>query len=191
VRKICGIKSCASFDNARAAGRAEVAHSGAMQESLVCSLRAQRPLIRDRWEALLHAEPIATPLGNPSALVHLLDWTLDEIFRGLSTLGSRRRVGRKPACADYRPECACGRNPLLTYFLAGEQAVREALVLAQAAASTLDPIERDASLEELDLVFHHIARREIEAFCGVCQHRHDGRPTEENLGRPLAVTSGH
>jgi hypothetical protein len=142
-----------------------------MQETLLGSLRSQIPQIRARWEALLHAEPVVTPLAHPDALVHLLDWTLEEIFGGLSTLGSRRRPGRKSVSPEHRVECPCGRNPLLTYFAAGEQAVREALVLAQAASPTLDPIERDASWEELNLVFQQIARREIESFCGVCQYR--------------------
>jgi hypothetical protein len=142
-----------------------------MQETLVRSLRVQLPQVRERWKALLNAEPVNTPLANPEALVHLLDWTLDEIFHGLTTLSSRRRAGRKPSGADHHAECPCGRNPLLTYFAAGEQAMREALVHAQAALPALDPLERDASLEELNLVFRHIARREIEAFCGVCQHR--------------------
>ena len=161
-------------------------HIGAMQDTLVHSLRSQLPQIRERWRTVLHAEPVNTPLANPDALVHLLDWTLEEIFRGLATLSSRRRVGRKPTCPNYRPECGCGRNPLLTYFAAGEQAMREALVLAQAASPTLDPIERDASLEELDLVFHHIACREIESFCGVCQHRQEARTANgESPGTPM------
>jgi hypothetical protein len=60
---------------------------------------------------------------------------------------------------------------LLAYFSAGEQAMREALILVQASAAPLDPLQRDASLYELDLVFQQISRREIEAFCGVCQFR--------------------
>lgn len=153
-----------------------------MQEPLVRALRSQLPQIRERWKALLHAEPVHTPLAYPDTLVHLLDWTLDEIFTGLTTLSLRRHMSRKLGSRDYRGECPCGRNPLLTYFAAGEQAMREALVLAQAALPSLEPIERDASLEELDLVFRQIARREIESFCGVCQHRGDV-PNCQRAGR--------
>lgn len=142
-----------------------------MQELLMHSLRGQLPQIRQRWEALLHVEPVNTPLAYPDAVVHLLDWTLDEIFSALSSLSSRRRVARKTSHPGEHPECPCGRNPLLAYFAAGEQAMREALVLAQAALPVLDPVERDASLHELDHVFHQIAHREIESFCGVCQYR--------------------
>lgn len=150
---------------------------GRMQESLVSALRAQRTQVRARWEALLRVEPVGSPLGHPDALVHLIDWTLDEMFSNLTNPLSRLRPSRGRQPVDEVSECPCGRNPLLAYFAAGEQAVREALVLAQAAAASLDPIERDTSFQELDMVLHHIARREIEAFCGVCQFRTD-RPRD-------------
>ncbi|HTO02391.1 MAG TPA: hypothetical protein VL069_01755 [Opitutus sp.] len=151
-----------------------------MQETMVRSLRSRLPDIRARWEALLHAEPVKTPLAYPDSLVHLLDWTLEEIFHGLAALPVRRRLTRKPPGPRDQPICPCGRNPLLTYFAAGEQAMREALVLVQAASPLLDPLERDAALNELDLVFQHIARREIESFCGVCQYRGAGSTTPDS-----------
>jgi hypothetical protein len=157
-----------------------------MQDLLLHSLRAQSPQIRERWDALLHVEPVHTPLGYPGALSHLIDWTLEEIFRGLAALSPRRHASRRGAVAEPRPACPCGRNPLLAYFTAGEQVMREALVLAQAAAPGLDPIERDASLHELDLVFHQIAHREIDAFCGVCQYRHDAAPCQREPAASLA-----
>lgn len=141
-----------------------------MQEALVNALRARRPKIRSHWEALLRAEPVATPLGHPDALVHLLDWTLDEIFSSLANPLARHRSSGAHGAED-RHECPCGRNPLLAYFAAGEQAMREALILAQAASAPLDPAERDSSFQELNLALQHISRREIAAFCGVCQFR--------------------
>jgi hypothetical protein len=142
-----------------------------MQELLVTALRVRRPAIRSHWEALLRAEPVTTPLGNPDALIHLIEWTMDEIFVALGNPLARSRVGGTRFAHDERPICPCGRNPLLAYFSAGEQAMREALILVQASAAPLDPLQRDASLYELDLVFQQISRREIEAFCGVCQFR--------------------
>lgn len=141
-----------------------------MQETLVDALRSRSPQIRERWAALIHVEPAASPLANPHALVHLIEWTLAEIFQSLRSPSSRRRFNRRVANAS-RVRVCCGRNPLLAYFAGGEQAMREALVLVQAATPSLDPVERDASLEELNRVLTDIARREIEAFCGVCQHR--------------------
>jgi hypothetical protein len=159
-----------------------------MQEDLVRALRSQRPAIRERWERLLHVEPANTPLAYPDTLVHLLDWTLEEIFRELTAVPSRRRSSRS-GTLSHGPvaHCPCGRNPLLTFFAVGEQAMREALVLVQAASPALEPIERDASLAELDLVLHYIARREIESFCGVCQHR-DERTSSCRLSAHPPVT---
>ena len=69
-----------------------------MQSHLLSALRAQHQQIRSRWTALLHVEPVSTPLANPNALVHLLDWTLEEIYRGLGTLAARRnRIARAAA----------------------------------------------------------------------------------------------
>jgi hypothetical protein len=141
-----------------------------MQSPLLSALRAQQPEIRARWAMLLRVELISNPLAHPDALVHLIDWSLEEIFRGLSALASRRR-GAQYDRPVSKPHCPCGRNPLLVYFAAGRQAVQEALVLAQAQSPGLEPIERDAAMRVLNLVLDHTARREIESFCGVCQHR--------------------
>lgn len=157
-----------------------------MQEELLDALRSRRPKIRERWADLLHAERAVTPLGNPDALVHLIDWTLDEIERALVQPSARKRVGRRPVAVDYRHECPCGRNPLLGYFAAAEQALQEAMILVQAAQPGLDAIGRDASFEELRLVLNTIARREIEAFCGVCQFRtREPGHNECTVGGPL------
>lgn len=165
------VKCCVAFAKLRAARSESFWHVGAMQDALVTALRAQRSQIREHWEALLRVEPINSPLGHPDSLVHMLDWTLDEIFAGLTNPLARHRIGRTRIGHEAPPACPCGRNPLLSYFSAGEQAMREALVLAQAEAPHLDPIERDVSFEELNLILQQISRREIEAFCGVCQFR--------------------
>lgn len=160
-----------------------------MQESLVNALRFRSPQIRERWAALLHAEPVTTPLANPHALVHLIDWTLNEIFQSLTSHASRRRFNRRIASATPGQEC-CGKNPLLAHFAAGEQAMREALVLVQAATPVLDPIERDASLEELNQALSDVARHEIEAFCGICQHRSNANGAPRCTELSGATTNG-
>lgn len=147
-----------------------------MQPLLLGALRAQQPQIRARWTALLHVEPVSTPLANPDALVHLIDWSLQEIFRALAATAFSR--GPERSRSESAPLCPCGRNPLLAYYGAGEQAMREALILAQFASPHLDPVERDAALVELNTRLREISRREIESFCGVCQHR------DEPLHRP-------
>jgi hypothetical protein len=142
-----------------------------MQDELVRALRARRAEIHARWEALLRIEKVNTPLANPDALVFMIDWTLDECFATLRPPHARRRNGRGAEGATPKPDCPCGRNPLLAYFAAGEQAIEEALILEQASASALDPVQRDEAFAELKLTVRDIARREIEAFCSVCQFR--------------------
>ena len=142
-----------------------------MQDELVRALRARRAEIHARWEALLRIEKVNTPLANPDALVFMIDWTLDECFATLRPPHIRKRNGRIPDAEVAKPDCPCGRNPLLAYFAAGEQAIEEALILEQASASTLDPGQRDEAFLELKFTVRDIARREIEAFCSVCQFR--------------------
>lgn len=162
---------CAIFANPRGAHFGSFRDSWAMQPPLVSALRARRPQMHAHWEALLRAEPVATPLGHPDALMHLIDWTLDEIFTALVNPLARQRAGATRFTPSHRFECPCGKNPLLAYFAAGAQAVREGLVLAQFDAAPLDPLERDAAFEELNLVLQQTAQREIESFCGICQLR--------------------
>jgi hypothetical protein len=145
-----------------------------MQASLLRELRSRRFSIRSRWEALLRAEPVITPLALPDALVHLLDTTLEEIF---TTLADPPKVSPQVCAVNDRPVAGCcQRNPYLAYFTAADQALHEGLILAQAALAPLDPVERDASLAELETVLTQISQREIEAFCGVCQFRHLALP---------------
>ncbi len=158
-----------------------------MQDELVRALRARRAEIHARWEALLRIERVNTPLANPDALVFMIDWTLDECFASLRPLPSRRRNGGGLPVAT-KPDCPCGRNPLLAYFAAGEQAIEEALILEQARASAIDPVQRDDAFAELKLTVREIARREIEAFCAVCQFRDTPRPDGVLVARATAHT---
>lgn len=146
----------------------------AMHESFLHDLRARRSELNARWEALLRTERVTTPLANPDALVHLIDWTLDQIFASLRSSTARRRSEPKLAAMDVRPDCPCGRNPLLAFFLAGEQALLETMVLLQASTNKLQPTERDVELAELHHAIREVSRREIESFCSVCQHRTEG-----------------
>lgn len=141
-----------------------------MQDDFIRALRGRRAEIRTRWEALLRIERVNTPLANPDALVFMIDWTCDEIFAALRHAQAHKRQAHA-AEARTRGECPCGRNPLLIYFAAGEQAMEEALILEQASRPGLEPAERDAEFDELQLTLREIGRREIESFCAVCQYR--------------------
>lgn len=158
-----------------------------MRLSLWHELRGRRFSIRSRWEALLRAEPVATPLGNPDALVHLIDPTMDELLAILE--GQPRAPALAPARDDRaeKPHCPCGRNPLLAYFAAARQAMLEGLILAQASSAPLDPVERDTSIDELNAALDSLSRRDIEAFCGICQFRHLALPAPV---QSLAICGG-
>jgi len=139
-------------------------------------LRARRPSIRREWEALLRAEPVATPLGNPDVLAHLINRTLNVVFGSLGSAALRHRCAQPSSYAAIRALCVCGRNPLLAYFLAGERALQEALFAAWAEARDLPPEARDRAVSELHVVLHDIARREVESFCSLCRQREAALP---------------
>jgi len=130
-----------------------------MQEAFIRALRSRRAQIRARWETFLRIEKVNTPLANPDTLVYLFDQTLDEVFAALHDTP----VPRHPA----PPAGPCEKNPLCAYFVAGEQALLEALILAQAGTHNLDPKERDADVAHLKHVMHRIARRDIGSLEGV------------------------
>ena len=144
----------------------------------------RRPELRRSWESLLCVEKTTSPLANPDALVHLIDRTLDEVFNDLRFRSPRRHPTREPAA-----NCPCGRNPLLAYYAAGRQAVREGLIRVQVATPGMKSACLNEDLQVLDEVFDQIARREIEAFCGVCQFRGPQHPEHTVPGSRL--TSPH
>jgi hypothetical protein len=159
-----------------------------MEEHLLERLRARRPSIRREWETLLRTEPVATPLGNPDTLAHLIDRTLDEVFTALAAPAARHGSARPCSFATIRAACPCGRNPLLAYFLVGERALLETLILAQAEARDLSATERDLGVTELHLVLRGIARREVRSFCSLCQHRKAPLEAPEGAALSAAVS---
>jgi hypothetical protein len=112
-----------------------------------------------------------TPMADPDNLVHMIDWTLDKVFADLRSHKAPQGATLPPTIATLREKCFCGHNPFFKHFLAGEQALLEALVLAQSEEPSPDASLRDAAVTELYLVTHALARCEIEAFCALCQHR--------------------
>ncbi len=142
-----------------------------MDERILHALESQRDELHARWEALLRVEPVTTPLGQPEALKHMIEYTLSTLFTALHTPHAPKRHFRSIAsAATDRKLCPCGRNPLLAYFVAGEQAILEALILAQ--SNQPDCAEaRAASLQELKHTLAWVAYREIETFCALCQMR--------------------
>ncbi len=143
-----------------------------MDERMLHALEAQRNELHSRWEALLRVEPVITPLGQPEALKHMIDFTLKTLFSSLHTPHAQRKKHLKSVreWAADRSLCPCGKNPLMAYFVAGEQALLETLILVQAGLPDCAET-RATAVYELKLAMAHVAHREIETFCALCQLR--------------------
>ena len=142
-----------------------------MDERSLSSLQAHRPTLSKKWEARLRAAPVTSPLANPDSLVHLMEWTLDQVFRELAAHHPRRKTPRPP-----RPPCPCGLNPLIAYFSTAKVSLHEALETC-AGGRPIEPTDAEAMEQALEIV----ARRELETFCALCLHndqrnRHEPHP---------------
>ncbi len=138
-----------------------------MAPDFVYLLRARSDAICAQWETLLRVEPVSGPLANPDSLVHLISDSLEKFFAALAKpTRASLSLAEAKACV---PNCKCGNNPYLAYFVAGEQALVEAAILLQAE---LPPAERHPNdLSAVMLAVRRLARSEIDTFCGVCDHR--------------------
>ena len=141
-----------------------------MHGDWVQALLNRRTQICARWSALLQIERATTALAHPDMLIHLLDGTFAAIIQALEPTSKRHDVAAAPTSAT-RPDCPCGRSPYRHFFIAGEQAWLEALVLIQVALPKLEARARDQAVAELLNVIRALARAEVEAFCAVCQYR--------------------
>lgn len=157
-----------------------------METALLRALSDRRQETRARWEVLLRIERVNTPLANPDALVHLFEWTLDEVFSKIREKNSSMAVVAVSPPVPTSSECHCGRNPFVAYFKAAKQALTEALVLEQSESRLLNPSERDSDMTELRQAIDGVGRSEIAAFCALCTYRPSTVPAESNreLGCP-------
>jgi hypothetical protein len=159
-----------------------------MDPNLARTLQARQRRIRTRWEGLLRAELVNTPLANPDILVRLFETTLREVFAMLLIRRSPRRSAPAPSRSSLRTACACSRNPLLAYFITGEQALLENLMMLEAHK------EQKTAAAELYVTIHQIARREIDLFCSLCQYRpnpsYKDNFCEDNANEREAVLAG-
>jgi hypothetical protein len=147
-----------------------------MQECWIEALEANRSEIHRRWEALLRLDRADGPLSDPDNLMHLIDWTFDEVLAEIRRRKIlRRREPNPPTIANLRARCHCGHNPLSHHFVAGEQALLEALIQQQAADPTTDPQHRSTAVVELYVGIHSIAEREVELLCSMCIKRPQAR----------------
>lgn len=133
-----------------------------MHADLVHALSARRAEIEARWKTFLRLEPVSSPLGHPDTLVFGIEGALRAIMALL---------WQPPAETAPGPvACACGCNPLHAFFVAGEQALLETLVLVQSESSQPVSVrERAQALEELRRAVRHVAHQETSLIAGLCQ----------------------
>ena len=155
-----------------------------MDENAIGLLQELRPLIKQRWEALLRAEPSVSPLSNPDALLYLMDETLDQVGEAMHTRSAKTWLRRhRTVMTPLSEHCSCGKNPLLAYYGTGRVA------LSAAAADRLGP-----ALDDVLRLFHGLAQQDVEALCGVCCQRVAGccppAATAPEAARHDALLSG-
>lgn len=144
-----------------------------MHDSILLGLQAMRSDLRERWEALLREAPVTSPLASPDVLVHLMNWTLDEVFKSLTCPPNRRRAKHRHADGTVdktRLHCRCGMNPLQTYFICLEQALSETAYKVFRLMENPWAADREVILAETRLAVSTVATREMNTFCAVCQH---------------------
>jgi hypothetical protein len=124
-------------------------------------------MIKTCWEVLLRAEHPASALGNPDTLVFMMDRTLDAFYTALLSPTPRRWLAHHSLlCGSLVDTCPCGRNPLLHYFVSGEQAI---LAIAAKALPETSTEALEQLLCEVQLTFHYLAQHELQNFCDLCR----------------------
>ena len=140
-----------------------------MRRQFLHTLSGLRPMIKTCWEVLLRAEPPASALGNPDTLVFMMDATLDAFFAAAHSPGPRRWLAHHPLlCGPLDETCPCGRNPLLRYYVTGEQALLAIAAKAVQDLADTPPTAEEPLLAEVELTFHYLAQYELQTFCDLC-----------------------
>ncbi len=141
-----------------------------MKQGYLEALDDNRAEIKGKWETLLRTAPATTPLGNPDTMVFLMDESLQQLFSLFRSKSARPWLSRRrPAHPGAGMSCHCRLNPLINYFIAGEAALAFAAQGLPRSRHHLDDVAATTCVDELLLTFRFLARREIHAFCGVCQ----------------------
>ncbi len=134
-----------------------------MTGNLAVTFDALRPKFKARWTELLRegaaAPATATPLVTPGMLVFLIDESLARLGANLRAPAARAHPPPNlPDLTPTRAGCHCGLHLLLSYYLAGAQALRETLPAGPGRISVLH-------------LFNHVAHEEMTALCSQCPHR--------------------
>ena len=131
-------------------------------------LRARRGAIKDAWERRLRREPVTSPLANPDTLVMMMDSTLDEFFLAVEHCESASGEDKWRRSRDSTG-CLCGLNPLLAYFRSLAATICALATSESGPCSRGKPEANVQCLARSMEILRAIARRDIAAFCAVCQ----------------------
>lgn len=139
-------------------------------------MRSQRGTLCDRWEFLLRAEAASSPLANPEILVYKIPETYDEVLNRMA-LSTGPSLVRMP-----EPDCACGLNPFIVFFSAGQRAMEEAMLRAIHTVPHLSIADQSHAMTELHQILGKLRAKEIEILCSVCLLRHE-EPLVNSISR--------
>jgi hypothetical protein len=134
-----------------------------MRSAELHRLEQLNPVIKQVWEVHLRVQPVTSALARPDILVLMIDETLQKLTHHL------RKKSAETAAASVSPVgpaaslCKCGLNPLISYYAAGESALR-------AVAAPVFGARIEVAVDAL----HVLAHRDIEALCGLCPERGRG-----------------
>lgn len=132
-----------------------------MAERLPELLRARHAALKTAWLRRLRACPPVSAMARVEILAHYMDDSLRQLGCLLAGKEPRKPAPAKTVpAAIRRSHCACGLNPLLDYYVTGEEAI-------VAVLGDLSEMER----ERLNLCWHRLAHGEIEALCNLCCRR--------------------
>jgi hypothetical protein len=116
-------------------------------------------------------EPVNNAMAAPDTLVYLMDDTVAQLLTALRSRSLGRWLARTPPVVhEISPLCSCGLNPLLTYFVTGERALRLVGSLIEESLREYTPLEHVELGKLLLGTFHLMAQREMNIICEVCLH---------------------
>jgi len=145
----------------RTVGSANVAR---MEVSLITPLSECRSRLAAAWTRAVLAAPRDNPLAVPETLVHLVEPALDQLVQRLFLGGATPPEGRVIRGRDtWPPQCACGRNPYLQFYVRGEEAMVVELTSLETFSAQQVTFMRDQ--------FRIVALEDIRLFGGMCQMR--------------------
>ena len=106
------------------------------------------------------------PLANPAALAF---WIPKAIERLLEYSLAPAAAQLKQAATIARRDCGCGHNPYTAFYRAGEQALLEAVIIAQ--TETHVTADRAVDVASVYAAMMRLGARDIDGFCRVCIYR--------------------